>query len=85
MLPSRPSIVLTQSVSMHEQGIGDALESRFALLEGDTSVDDDLLRLKTDLIADRSAASALPQAKQRAYETMPNFQAKTNNVDIIWP
>jgi phage shock protein A len=61
------------------QLFNDALEMRFALLEGGESVDDDLLRLKTDMLADRS----LPQA--RAYESIPNFQTKSNNVDIVWP
>jgi hypothetical protein len=60
----------------------DSLEGRFALLEG-SSVDDELLKLKTDLLAagkplppPRAAASPL-----RSFETLGSY----NNVDIVWP
>jgi len=50
----------------------DSLEGRFALLEG-SSVDDELLKLKTDLLA---AGKPL-----RSFETLGSY----NNVDIVWP
>lgn len=68
--------------------LNDALETRFALLEGGSSVDDELLKLKTDMLAEGSSA-ALPSKTSRvprAFESMPNFQANSvNNVDIVWP
>ncbi len=64
---------------------GDALEQRFALLEGGgaSGVDEDLLKLKTDMLA----SGALPEGRSngaQAYESMPNFQ-RTTKVDIAWP
>ena len=69
---------------------GDALEARFALMEGGSAgsgVDEELLRMKTDMLA----SGALPEgrgsngtAPPRAYESMPNFQ-RTTKVDIAWP
>lgn len=59
----------------------DSLEGRFALLET-ASVDDELLKLKTDLVA---SGKTLPPPRastpMRAYETLGAY----NNVDIIWP
>ncbi|KAK9826835.1 hypothetical protein WJX81_005598 [Elliptochloris bilobata] len=59
----------------------DSLEGRFALLEGST-VDDELLKLKTDLVA--AGKPLLPpraSAPTRDYATLGAF----NNVDIVWP
>ncbi|KAK9917357.1 hypothetical protein WJX75_003500 [Coccomyxa subellipsoidea] len=66
----------------------DALESRFALMEGGSFVDDELLKLKMDMLAEGSSAS-LPSGRAeapRAFESIPNFQTRSNNnVDIVWP
>ena len=70
------------------QFFNDALESRFALMEGGGFVDDELLKLKTDMLAEGSSAS-LPSGRSeapRAFESIPNFQTRSNNnVDIVWP
>ncbi len=65
------------------QMFGDALDTKFALMEAST-VDDDLLRLKTDLLNINEQAAILP-ARTQAWESIPNFQTKPNSVDIIWP
>ncbi|BDA50641.1 probable membrane-associated 30 kDa protein, chloroplastic [Coccomyxa sp. Obi] len=63
----------------------DALESRFALMDG-SSVDDDLLKLKTDLLAGPTSLPSSRSQAPRAFESISNFQAKSNNkVDIVWP
>ena len=65
------------------QFFNDALESRFALMEGGNSVDDDLLKLKTDMLAD--VGSALPSGRSEPPKSF-EFQARSNNnVDIVWP
>ena len=67
------------------QFFNDALESRFALMEG-SSVDDDLLKLKTDILAGSSTLPSGRSQAPRAFESISNFQAKSNNnVDIVWP
>ncbi|CAL8465047.1 g4582 [Coccomyxa elongata] len=64
----------------------DALESRFALMEGGNSVDDDLLKLKTDMLAGSTSLPSGRSQAPRAFESISNFQAKSNNnVDIVWP
>ena len=65
------------------QMFGDALDTQFALMEAST-VDDDLLKLKTDLLNINEQAAKLP-AQAQAWESIPNFQKKPNSVDIIWP
>ena len=65
------------------QMLGDALDTKFALMEAST-VDDDLLKLKTDLLNINEQAAKLP-AQAQAWESIPNFQKKPNSVDIIWP
>ena len=67
------------------QMFGDALDTKFALMEAST-VDDDLLKLKTDLLNINEQAAKLPApAQAQAWESIPNFQKKPNSVDIIWP
>ena len=66
------------------QAGGDALEAKFALLEGGTGgVEDELLALKADMLSD----AALPQGRSepRAYERIPNFEKRSTRVDIVWP
>lgn len=65
------------------QMYGDALDTKFALMEGST-VDDDLLKLKTDLLNIDNNVAKLP-AQTQAWESIPNFQRKPNSVDIVWP
>lgn len=65
------------------QMFGDALGAKFALMEAST-LDDDLLRLKTDLLKIDEGMSKLPSQTQ-AWESIPNFQKKPNSVDIVWP
>lgn len=65
------------------QMFGDALDTKFALMEAST-VDDDLLKLKTDLLAIDENIAKLPTRTQ-AWESIPNFQKKPNSVDIVWP
>ena len=65
------------------QMFGDALDTKFALMEAST-VDDDLLKLKTDLLNINEQAAKLP-AQAQAWESIPNFQKRPNSVDIIWP
>jgi hypothetical protein len=65
------------------QMFGDALDTQFALMEAST-VDDDLLKLKTDLLNINEQAAKLP-AQAQAWESIPNFQKRPNSVDIIWP
>ena len=62
---------------------GDALGARFALMEAST-VDDDLLKLKTDVLKVDEDIGKLPSQTQ-AWESIPNFQKKPNSVDIVWP
>lgn len=57
----------------------DSLEGRFALLEG-SSVDDELLALKTELVASGRNLPP-PRAPARDYATLGAY----NNVDIVWP
>lgn len=57
---------------------GDVLESRFALLEGTSSVDDDLVKLKADMMSKGAYKSA----------ALPEFSSappKKYTVDIFWP
>ena len=63
--------------------LGDALGAKFALMEAST-VDDDLLKLKTDLLRIDEDVAKLPSQTQ-AWESIPNFQRKPNSVDIVWP
>ena len=65
------------------QMFGDALDTKFALMEAST-VDDDLLKLKTDLLAIDENIAKLP-GRTQAWESIPNFQKKPNSVDIVWP
>ena len=65
------------------QMFGDALGAKFALMEANT-VDDDLLKLKTDLLRIDDSVAKLPSQTQ-AWESIPNFQRKPNSVDIVWP
>jgi len=65
------------------QMFGDALDTKFALMEAST-VDDDLLKLKTDLLAIDENIAKLP-IRTQAWESIPNFQKKPNSVDIVWP
>ncbi|CAL5229326.1 g12632 [Coccomyxa viridis] len=62
---------------------GDALGAKFALMEAGT-VEDDLLKLKTDLLNIDESIAKLPSQTQ-AWESIPNFQRKPNSVDIVWP
>ncbi|CAK0787115.1 hypothetical protein CVIRNUC_010331 [Coccomyxa viridis] len=64
--------------------VGDALDARFALMEASSTVDDDLLKLKTDLLKVDDSVAKLPSQSQ-AWESIPNFQRRPNSVDIIWP
>lgn len=67
---------------------GDALEAKFALLEGGSGgVDDELLALKADMLASSNSNGGLPagRAEPRAYERMPNFERRSTRVDIVWP
>lgn len=57
----------------------DSLEGRFAMLEG-SSVDDELLALKTELVASGRNLPP-PRAPMRDYATLGAY----NNVDIVWP
>ena len=65
------------------QIFGDALGAQFALMEAGT-VEDDLLKLKTDLLNIDESIAKLPSQTQ-AWESIPNFQRKPNSVDIVWP
>ena len=40
--------------------VGDALDARFALMEASSTVDDDLLKLKTDLLKVDDSVAKLP-------------------------
>ena len=64
--------------------VGDALDARFALMEAGSTVDDDLLKLKTDLLKAGDQVARLP-SQSMAWESTPNFQRRPNSVDIIWP
>ena len=66
------------------QMAGDALDIKFALMEAGSTVDDDLLRLKTDLLKPEDKVARLP-SQSLAWESMPNFERRPNSVDIIWP
>ena len=66
------------------QMVGDALDARFALMEASSTVDDDLLKLKADLLKVDDKVAKLPSQSQ-AWESIPNFQRRPNSVDIIWP
>jgi hypothetical protein len=64
---------------------GDILEGRFALLEGGSTVDDELLKLKSDMMSKGSyTAPALPQ-KSSAEPRMYDVEPRKYNVDIYWP
>lgn len=64
---------------------GDVLEGRFALLEGGSTVDDELLKLKSDMMSKGSyTAPALPQ-KSSAEPRMYDVEPRKYNVDIYWP
>ena len=65
------------------QMFGDTLGAKFALMEAGT-VEDDLLKLKTDLLSIDDSIAKLPFQTQ-AWESIPNFQRKPNSVDIVWP
>ncbi len=57
-------------------------------MEGGSSVDDDLLKLKTDLLAGSTSLPSGRSQAPRAFESISNFQAQAksnNNVDIVWP
>ena len=61
----------------------DSLEGRFALLEG-ASMDDELLKLKTDLLA---SGRNLPPPRSPARSSARDYATlgAYNNVDIVWP
>ena len=77
----KSDLVVTHGKLLKQVFSNDSLEGRFALLET-SSVDDELLKLKTDLVA---SGKTLPPPRAstplRAYETLGAY----NNVDIIWP